>query len=237
MKTELFRAYDAYLTAKRPTVVAAMAKTRVPFPAGGGGGNTGVVDIAGAAGDVLETRYGTAMNVASTSPAQAAKRAPFVGAGPGQNLFDIAGEPDRSRLTGKPDLAPDVAWWLFDNDTPGAANATGARRFATDITAAHHYAAQDDPGGAFRWQVANEYAVLATLPGGNRRQLIDYRVADWSESGPVGITVNSRSTPGGKSRRRRDEAALDDLRDHRSRGPATSARTRRSSPPSKAAER
>jgi hypothetical protein len=199
MQAELFKAYDAYLTFKRPETLAALARPRVPFPAGGGGGAgaTGVVDIANEARAVLEARYGASMDAASSTPAQVANRAPRSGApGPGKNISDPYSEPDRSTLTDTPDLAPGVAWWLFENDTPGAAGAAGSRQFATQVLAAHHYAAQDDPDGAFRWQVANAYAAAKTLAPSNRQQLIDYRITGWSERGTRGITLQSSFDPG-----------------------------------------
>jgi hypothetical protein len=198
MQAELFGAFDAYLTFFRAGTVAALAKPRVAFPAGGGGGPgaTGVVDIANDARDVLEARYGVVMNAASSTPAQVAARAPRAGAGAGQNIFDPYSEADRGKVTATVDLAPGVAWWLFDSDVPGAAGAAGARQFATEILAVHHYAAQDDPGGAFRWRVANAYAAAATLAPGNRRQLIDYRLTQWSERGERGITLLSSFDPG-----------------------------------------
>lgn len=203
MQAELFQAYDAYLTFKRPDTLAALARPRVPFPAGGGGGGgaTGVVDVANQARDVLETRYGAIANAASSTPAQVANRAPRVGAGAGKNIFDAASEADRSAFTATPDLAPGVAWWLFENDAPGAAGAVGARQFATQILAAHHYAAQDDPGGAFRWRVANAYAAAATLAPSNSRQLIDFRITGWSEQAAGGITLLSTFDPGANANR------------------------------------
>ncbi|WP_137181403.1 hypothetical protein [Roseomonas sp. AR75] len=203
MKAELFAAYDAYLTFKLPTVTAALARPRVDFiapaaaPGAAGPAPTGVVDIANAARGELERRYGSRMDAAASSPAQVANRAPRVASGAGQNIFDISSEADRSTMTGSADLAPGVAWWLFENDVPGAAGAAGSRRFATDILAAHNYSSADDPGGAFRWEVANEYAAASTVGRpDNRRMLIDYRMADWSERGTGGITLQSRFDPG-----------------------------------------
>lgn len=208
MKAALFAAYDAYLTFKLPTVTVALARPRVDFAtpsavAGAAGpAPTGVVDIANASRGELERRYGSAMNASVNSPARTADRAPRVGSGAGQNIFDVSSEADRSTLTGSTDLAPGVAWWLFENDVPGAAGAAGSRSFATDILAAHDYSSADDPGGAFRWQVANEYAAASTVgTPDNRRMLIDYRMADWSESGTRGITLQSRFDPGANRNR------------------------------------
>jgi outer membrane protein OmpA-like peptidoglycan-associated protein len=205
MQRELFAGYDAYLTFKLPITTARLALPRVPFatPANPGGAAprpTGVIDIANQARDVLEARYAVSMDVAATSPAQLAHRGPLRGSGAGQNLFDPVSEADRSALTGDADLAPDVGWWLFENDVPGAAGAPGSRRFATEILAAHHYSSDDDPGDAFRWSVAHAYANARTLAPNNRRRLIDYRMTDWSETsqpgGRPGFTVQSRFDPG-----------------------------------------
>jgi hypothetical protein len=196
MQAELFNAYDAYLTFKRAATLAALARPRVAFPAGGGGA-TGVVDIANQARAVLEARYAVSMDAAASSPAQVANRAPRSGVpGAGQNIFDASSEADRSTFTHSPDLAPGVAWWLFENDRPGAAGAAGARQFATQILAAHHYAAEDDPNMTFRWKVANAYAAANTLAPSNSRQLIDFRITGWSESSTGGITLLSSFDPG-----------------------------------------
>jgi hypothetical protein len=202
MQAELFAAFDAYLTFKRAATVAALARPRVSFttpaaaPGAAGPAPTGVVDIANQARTVLETRYATSMDAAATTPAQLSARSPRQASGAGQNIFDASSEADRSTLTSTPDLARGVAWWLFENDVPGAAGAPGSRRFATEILAAHHYSAQDDPNGQFRWAVDQAYANAVTLAPNNRRQLIDYRMADWSERGTQGITLLSAFDPG-----------------------------------------
>ena len=205
MQSELFAAYDAYLKFKQPSTTARLALPQVPFatPANPGGATpapTGVVDIANQARDVLEARYAVSMDAAASTPDQLAKRGPLQGSGAGQNLFDAASEADRSAVTGDADLAPDVGWWLFENDVPGAAGAPGSRKFATEILAAHHYSSGDDPGDSFRWSVAHAYANAKTLAPNNRRRMIDYRMADWSEAGQAGgkpgFTVQSRFDPG-----------------------------------------
>ncbi|HEV8273875.1 MAG TPA: DUF4157 domain-containing protein [Chitinophagaceae bacterium] len=209
MQTELFRAYDAYLTFKRPATVAALAQHHVPFatPAAVAAqpASTGVVDIANQARQVLETRYSISMNAGSNSAIQSTNRATrTVTPGPGQNLFDSSSEADRSTLVGDADLAHGVAFWLFANDNPGTAGAAGTRRFATEILAAHHYSVDDDPGSRFRWDVANAYAAASTiapLVPNNRRALIEYRMTDWSERGDRGITLQSGFTPGGNPNR------------------------------------
>lgn len=202
MQAELFAAYDAYLTHFRPETLAALARPRVSFdtPAAAAGGGapapTGVVDIANQARAVLEARYAVSMDAAATSAAQISNRSVRQASGAGQNIFDVSSEADRSTLTGSADLAPGVAWWLFENDTPGAAGAPGSRRFATEILAAHHYSAQDPGAEQFRWDVANAYAAASTLAPNNRRQLIDYRMTGWSERGDRGITLQSSFEPG-----------------------------------------
>jgi hypothetical protein len=211
MQAELFTAYDAYLTNKRAETLARLTQPRVAFtapaaaPTGAAPAPTGVVDIANQARAVLETRYATSMDVAATTPAQLRARGPLQGSGPGQNIFDASSEADRSTLTGSPDLAPGVAWWLFENDRPGAAGGVGTRRFATDILAAHHYSTQDAGAEQFRWQVAHAYATAATLAPSNRRQLIDYRMAGWSEADPTGsgrgFTTQSSFDPGANRNR------------------------------------
>jgi hypothetical protein len=207
MQTELFAAYDAYLTHFRPTTVAALARPRVAFtapaaaPGAVGPAPSGVVDIANQARDVLEARYGTSMDAAATTPGQVSGRAPRQASGPGQNIFDVASEVDRSTMTGEADLAPGVAWWLFENDTPGAAGAPGTRRFATEILAAHHWSSQDPGAEQFRWDVARAYAAASTLAPNNKRQLIDYRMTGWSEKGSKGITLQSSFDPGADPKR------------------------------------
>jgi hypothetical protein len=209
MQTALFAAYDANQTHFRPDTVAALARPRVPLntpaaPAGAAGAApapTGVVDIANQARDVLEARYGTSMDAAATSPAQLKDRSVRKATEPGQNIFDAASEADRSKFTGSPDLAPGVAWWLFENDTPGAAGAAGTRQFATDILAAHHYSVADPGAEQFRWDVANAYAAASTLAPNNKRQLIDYRMTQWSERGTTGITLLSSYDPGADPKR------------------------------------
>ncbi|HMO47506.1 MAG TPA: DUF4157 domain-containing protein [Rubrivivax sp.] len=205
MQRELFAAFDAYLKSKLPSTTARLALPQVPFatpanPGGGAPAPTGAIDIADQARDVLEARYAVAMNAAAAAPVQLAQRGPLQGSGAGQNLFDAASEADRSAVTGDADLAPDVGWWLFENDVPGAAGAPGSRRFATQVLAAHHYSSGDDPGDAFRWPVAHAYANARTLAPNNRRRMIDYRMADWSEAaqagGRPGFTVQSRFDPG-----------------------------------------
>jgi hypothetical protein len=203
MQVELFRAYDAYLTAFRPRTLRALAN-RVPFtapavaPVGGAPAPTGVVDIANQARDVLEARYATTMNAAPTVSVTAG-RAPRTAAAGAQNIFDASSEADRITLTGTPDLAPGVAWWLFENDAPGV-RVRGAAEFATAILSNHHYSASDDPNSHFRWAVAHAYAAASTLAPNNQRQLIDYRLTGWSEADPSGsgrgFTVLSSFDPG-----------------------------------------
>jgi len=211
MQTELFAAFDAYLTFHRPATLAALARPKVAFaapaapPAGGAApAPTGVVDIANQARAVLETRYATSIGAAASSPAQVSNRAVRQASGPGQNIFDVSSEADRSTLLGLPNLERGVAWWLFENDRPGAAGAAGTRRFATDILAAHHYSPQDPGAEPFRWAVDAAYAAASTLAPNNRRQLIDYRMTGWSESGTRGITLQSSFDPG----RNRNRAEL-----------------------------
>ena len=202
MQGQLFKAYDEYLKFFRPTTVAALAKPRVAFnapaaaPGAAGPVPTGVVDIANQAREVLEKRYATSMDAAATTGTQLAGRAARQGAGPNQNIYDVSSEADRKVLTATPDLAPGVAWWLFENDVPGVAGAPGSRPFATDILAAHHYSSSDPGAEKFRWDVANAYAAANTLPGGNKRQLIEYRMTGWSERGTRGITLQSAFDPG-----------------------------------------
>ena len=203
MQRQLFDAYDAYLTAFRPATLRALAN-RVPFTApaaaaGPGPAPTGVVDIANQARDVLETRYATTMDAAAPSAGVTAGRAPRTAAPGAQNIFDATSEADRITLTGTADLAPGVAWWLFENDRPGV-RVRGTKEFATVVLSNHHYSAADDPGGAFRWAVANAYAADTTLAPNNHRQLIDYRLTGWSEADPSGagrgFTVLSSFDPG-----------------------------------------
>jgi hypothetical protein len=203
MQAELFNAYDAYLTFKRPQTVARLAQNRVAFsapaaaPGGAGPAPTGVVDIANQARAVLETRYATLMDAAASSAAQVSDRSVRQVTGPGQNIFDASSEADRSAVTNTPDLAPGVARWLFRNDVPGAAGPPGSRRFASEILAAHRYSVQDDPGGAFRISVADAYAAASTVGvPDNRRLLIDFRMAQWSERGTRGITLQASFNPG-----------------------------------------
>lgn len=207
MQAELFKAHDAYLKYVRPRVVAALTKPRVPFatpaaPAAGAAPKpTGVVDIANQARAVLEARYATSMDAAAPSAGVTAGRAPRTTAPGAQNIFDPTIEADRIALTGKADLAPDMAWWLFGNDRPGAAGAPGTRRFATEILAAHRYSTQDPGAEKFRWDVAKAYAAASTLVPNNRRHLIDFRMTV-SEADPrpiaKGITVQSSFDPGAK---------------------------------------
>lgn len=206
MQAELFQAYDAYLNNKLAETQARLIQPRVAFtapaaPAGAAPPPTGVVDIANQARAVLETRYGTSMDATATTPAQLSDRAVRQASGPGQNIFDASSEADRSTMTNSPDLAPGVAWWLFQNDVPGAAGAAGTRRFATEILAAHHYSTQDAGATQFRWQVANAYAAASTLAPNNRRRLIDYRMTGWSERGESGITLQSSFDPGANRNR------------------------------------
>ena len=209
MQAELFTAFDAYLTHFRPTTVAALARPRVAFtapavaPGTSGPVPTGVVDIANQARAVLEARYATTMDSAATSPRQIQDRAVRQASNPGQNIFDVSSEADRRTLTGVADLAPGVAWWLFENDVPGAAGAPGSRRFASEILAAHNYSTQDPGAEQFRWDVARAYAAASTLAPNNRRQLIDYRMTGLSERGTRGITLQSSFDPG--SNRNRSE--------------------------------
>jgi hypothetical protein len=200
MQAELFKAFDAYLKHFRPTVVASLAQKHVSFnaPAAAAGAAgpapTGVVDIANQSRAVLEARYATSMNAAAPSAALTAGRAARTSAPGAQNIVDASSEADRSAMTHSPDLAPAVAWWLFQNDTPGASDAAGSRRFATDILAAHHFST-DDPGAEdFQLAVAKAYAAVPA----NTRQLIDYRMTQWSESDSAGrkITLLSGFDPG-----------------------------------------
>jgi hypothetical protein len=202
MQAELFAAFDAYLTHFRPTTVAALARPRVPLnapagaPAGVAPAPTGIVDIANQARAVLEARYATSMDAAAPSASLTAGRAARTTAPGTQNIFDPYSEADRSALTGAPDLAVGVAWWLFENDIPGAAGVAGSRRFATEILAAHHYSTQDPGAAQFRNDVASAYAAASTLAPNNQRQLIDYRLTAWSEKGRSGITLQSSFDPG-----------------------------------------
>jgi outer membrane protein OmpA-like peptidoglycan-associated protein len=198
MQAELFGAYDAYLTHFRPTVVAALTKPRVGFTAGAtpavaAAPATGVVDIANAAHGVLVNRYGAAMDAAAATSAVAYDRAARrAGPAADQNIFDPYRAADRSAMTASPNLAPGVAWWLFENDVPGAAGAAGSRRFATDILARYHYSTADAGAEQFRWDVANAYAAAATLHApANRQQLVDYRLTQWNEKSSLGITLLS----------------------------------------------
>ncbi|MCA8880783.1 MAG: DUF4157 domain-containing protein [Rhodobacteraceae bacterium] len=204
MKQELFAAYDAYLTHFRPTTVATLSRPRVPFtaPTGGSGSGpaaTGVVDIANSARAELERRYATSMDAASSSPRQvegrSARRATATAAGP-QNIFDPLSAADRTTLTGATDLAEGVAWWLFQNDVPGAAGAAGSRTFASEILRSHHWSSQDPGATQFRTDVARDYAAASTLSPNNRQQLIEYRLTGWSERGGRGITLQSSFDPG-----------------------------------------
>jgi hypothetical protein len=216
MQAELFTAYDAYLTEKRRQTLDILARPRVAFTAPAAAvaaapAPTGVVDIANQARAVLETRYATTMDTAATTPAQLRARGPLQGSGPGQNLFDSSSEADRITLTGDPNLARGIAWWLFENDrppvkapaapgmAPGVAGAAGRRRFATEILADHHYSTQDPGATQYRWDVADAYVAASTLVPSNRRQLIDYRMTV-SEADPTGsgkgFTAQSAFNPG-----------------------------------------
>jgi hypothetical protein len=205
MQQELFNAYDAYLTHHRPNTVASLARPRVPFTAPSaaasstGPAATGVVDIANVARAELERRYATSMDAASSTTSQREgrepRRATATAAGP-QNIFDVSSEADRITMTGAADLAIGVAWWLFENDVPGASNPSGSRTFARDILRAHHYSTQDPGAEQYRWDVARAYAAATTLAPNNRRQLIDYRMTGWSERGRLGITLQSSFDPG-----------------------------------------
>jgi hypothetical protein len=206
MKAELFAAFDAYLAffAARVATILAPGASRVPFtapaPAAGAGAGanppTGAVDIANQARGVLEARYGVAMDAAAATPAQAFSRDPRV-ASPAatQNIFDPYDAAQRATLRGVAvaDLAQGVAWWMFQNDVPGAAGTAGSRQFASEVLAAHHWSSQDPGANAFRNDVARDY--VAAAPG-NRQALLDYRLAQWSERGPRGITLLSSFTPG-----------------------------------------
>lgn len=201
MQAEMFTAFDAYLTAFRPSTVAALARPRVAFnapaaaPGAAAPAPTGVVDIANQARAVLEKRYATSMDAAASSASVIAGRAARTTAPGAQNIFDSSSEADRITMTGSPDLASGQAWWLFENDTPGAAGAAGSRVFATDILAKHHYSTQDAGAEKFRWDVAKAYAAASTLAPNNKRQLIDYRLTV-SERGQSGITLQSSFNPG-----------------------------------------
>jgi hypothetical protein len=206
MQAQMFTAFDAYLTAFRPRVLAVLTRTQpsvdftaAPAAAGAAAGApppTGVVDIANQARGELERRYAASMDAATATPAQLTARAPMQGSGAGQNIFDPYREADRTALTGSANLANGVAWWLFDNDAPGAAAPAGSRTFATQIKAAHNYSTQDPGAEQFRWSVANAYAAASTLAPNNRRQLIDYRLTGWNEAGPTGFTLLSSFEPG-----------------------------------------
>ena len=201
MQTELFAAYDAYLTAFRPATLAALARPRVAFnapPAATGQASppSGVVDIANQARAVLETRYATTLNAAAPRAALTAGRAARTTAPDVQNIFDPSSAADRSKLTGSPQLAPGVAWWLFEHDVPGSAGAAGSRTFATEVLAAHNYSTVDAGAAQFRWDVANVYAAAKTLAPDNKQQLIEYRLTGWSEQGNKGITLQSSFDPG-----------------------------------------
>lgn len=214
MQSELFDAYDAYLTAFRPTVTRILAPggSRVPVTAGGAGGGggaaapppTGSVDIANQARDVLEARYGVSMNAGASTPGQAYSRSPRVTTpAADQNFFDPYDPAQRATLRGQPvaALAQGVAWWLFQNDVPGAANPAGTRDFATDVLARHHWSTQDAGAVQFRTDVARAYAAASTLAPSNARQLLDYRLAQWNERGPRGITLLSSFEPGADAAR------------------------------------
>jgi hypothetical protein len=206
-RAELFAAFDAYVTFHRPATVAALARPRVALnapaatPTGAAPTPTGVLDIANQARAGLEARYATSMDAAAPSATVTAGRAARTTAPGAQNIFDPYSEADRSSLTGDVNLAPGVAWWLFENDRPGAAGTAGSRRFATEILAAHNYSTEDPGAEQFRWDVANAYASAATLPPNNKRQLIDYRLTGWSEQGTSGITLLSSFNPGANANR------------------------------------
>lgn len=209
MQTQLFAAFDAYLTFMRPNTLAALARPRVPLsaPAAAAGAGvaapapTGVVDIANQARAVLERRYATSMDAAASSPAQLSDRSARLASGAGRNIFDASVAADRSTATNTPDLAPGVALWMFEFDVPGAAGAVGSRTFATDILAAHHYATGDPGAVPFKSTVANAYAAASTLAPSNTRQLIDYRLTGWSERGGRGIMLLSSFDPGANPNR------------------------------------
>ncbi|RFM26949.1 eCIS core domain-containing protein [Deminuibacter soli] len=201
MKTQLFHAYDQYITAKMAHTNAAMAQARVPFT-GAAAGNTSAVDIANVARTQLEARFGVSMDAAAANAPQTAGRAARQGTGGvagGQNIFDAYNAADRAAFTNNPNvnvLSDGVGYWLFEHDEPGASQAAGARQFAPDITAAHHYSGVDDPNDAFRWEVARDYAAANTLPApGNRQQLLNYRLYSWNEQGAHGITLLTTITP------------------------------------------
>jgi len=205
MQTELFAAFDAFLTFYRRATVAVLTQRRqrrvdmnapAAAPTGAAPAPTGVVDIANQARAVLETRYATSMDAAAPSASMTAARAARTTAPGAQNIFDPYSEAERTTLRGEADLAPGVAWWLFENDTPGAAGAAGSRRFATEILADHHYSAEDPGAEQFRQDVADAYARATTLAPNNRRQLIDFRLTGWSERGSAGITLLSSFDPG-----------------------------------------
>jgi hypothetical protein len=194
MQSELFTAFDAYMNGRRAAVVAALGKPRVPFatPAAvaGAPAPSGVVDIANAIRGELERRYATSMDAATTSAPQAAARAPRVGTGAGQNVFDAYSVAERRRLAaGQMDLPIGVAYWLFDNAGTGA------------IINSHHYSSgEDPPNGAFHRSVAAAYAAASTLagvaaPATNADQLIDYRLTSWNEQGTGSITLLSAYNP------------------------------------------
>ncbi|MET0340070.1 MAG: DUF4157 domain-containing protein [Polyangiales bacterium] len=189
MRQRLFSAFDAYLTAFRPTTVARLAQPRIPLTAPSG--STGIVDIANQARGELERRYAVSLDAAVSSPRQVSDRAVRRATSPDQNIFDASSEADRLAMTGSTELASGVAWWLFENDVPGAAGAAGSRPFASEILASEHYSTQDPGAEDFRWEVARAYAAANTLTPVNRRQLIDYRMTDWSERATRGITVNA----------------------------------------------
>jgi hypothetical protein len=205
MKTEMFAAFDAYLTFFRPQTVASLARPRVSMnapaaPAGASPAPTGVVDIANQARAVLEMRYATSMDAAAPTAAVTAGRASRTAAPGAQNIFDPYSEADRSAQTGITDLAPNFVLWMFGNDAPGAAGAAGSRRFGTEILAAHHFSMQDPGATQFRWDVSRDYAAANTLQPSNSRQIIDYRLTV-SEQGSHGITIQSSFDPGANPNR------------------------------------
>jgi hypothetical protein len=205
MQRELFDAFDENLRHFRAEVVASLARPRVSFatPAAAAGAAgpapTGVIDIANQARAVLEQRYATSMDAAAASAVLSAGRALRTAAPGAQNIFDASSEADRATLTrntGPNALAPGVAWWLFENDNPQVRPRNNVE-FATAVLDHHDYTAQDDPNDQFRSQVANAYAAQPN----KARELIDYRMARWSERGTQGITLRSQFDPGANRNR------------------------------------
>jgi hypothetical protein len=195
LETALRACITGYLNDTRAQVVAAMGNPTVSYattPASGATpANPGVLDIANAAGGVLESRYGGAMDAAAATTATRHDRAPLV---QGTSLFDPHSAADRGALMGGQNptqLAEGVIWWIFQNDNPSTAQ--GGRRACTQELEAHHYSTIDAGAEAFRWDVARNYVAAASAA--DRQRIIDYRLYNWSERGSAGITLlNSYAT-------------------------------------------